>query len=72
MLPCCLPVRVVGIHQYNGYNQHKFRKLSMGLTVGFAVMKEVELAELVVDSIASASASWSSHIYSELEPQSLC
>ena len=44
----------------------------MGLVVGFAVVEEVGLAELVVDSIASASASWSSHIYSELEQQSLC
>ena len=44
----------------------------MGLTIGFAVVEKVELAELVVDSIASASASWSFHRYSELEQQSLC
>ena len=39
----------------------------MGLTIGFAVVEEVELAKLVVGSIASASASWSFHRYSELE-----
>ena len=44
----------------------------MGLTVGFAVLEKVELAELVVDSIAFASVSWSFHRYSELEQQSLC
>ena len=39
----------------------------MGLTVGFVVVERVELAELVVNSIASASASWSFHRYSESE-----
>ena len=39
----------------------------MGLTIGFAVVEKVEHAELVVDSIASALASWSFHRYSELK-----
>ena len=71
MPPCCLLVGAAGIHQCNGYNQHRFRKFFAGPVVGFTMVEEVELAELVVDSIASASASWSSHIYSELEQQSL-
>ena len=65
MPPCCLLVGAAGIHQCNGYNQHRFCKFFVGLVVGFAVV-EVELAELV-DSTVFASASWSFHRYSELE-----
>ena len=72
LLQYCLPIGAADIHQYNDYNQHRFRTLSVGLTIGFAVVEKVELAELVVDSIASASVSWSFHRYSELEQQSLC
>ena len=43
----------------------------MGLVVGFAVVEEVELAELV-DSTAFVSASWSFHRCFESEQQSLC
>ena len=68
MPPCCLLVGAAGIHQCNGFNQHKFCKFFVELVVGFAA---VEFAELV-DSTAFASAGWSSHRCFELEQQSLC
>ena len=71
MPPCCLLVGAAGIHQCNGYNQHRFRKFFVGLVVGFAVVEEGELAELV-DSTAFVSASWSFHRCFELEQQSFC
>ena len=63
---CDLPVGVVDTHQYNDCDRHRSRTLFVEPTVSFAVVEKAELAELVVDLVASASVSSSFHISSEL------
>ncbi|PWG73414.1 hypothetical protein DF186_23200, partial [Enterococcus hirae] len=64
MLSCCFLVGAADIHQYNDYNQYRYRIFFGGLIVGFVVVGEVEFVVFVVNLTVSVLVGWLFYIYS--------